>query len=75
MAADRPVEPGGGEEHDGAAHAEADDGDRAVLLEVVDGRLRVPHHRPPVGIGDEFAGIGDLVRRITAFEILLLAIE
>src|SRR5512139_54049 len=69
------VELAGREEGDGAAHAEADDGDRPILLQFVDGGLRVLEHRPPIRVGDVFARIGDLVRRIAAFEVLLLSVE
>ena len=58
-----------------AAHAEAHDRDRAFLLQLVDRGLHVAQHRAPVGIGDEFARIGDLVGRVAAFEIGLLAVE
>ena len=37
--------------------------------------MRVAQHRTPIGVGDEFARIGDLVRRIAAFEVLLLTVE
>src|SRR6476660_1291250 len=58
------VELAGGEESNGAAHAEAHDGDWAFLLQLVDRGLRVAEHRAPIGIGDEFARVGDFVRRI-----------
>ena len=45
------------------------------LLELVDRGLRVVHHRAPVRIGDELARVGDLVRRIAAFEVLALTVE
>ena len=63
------------QEGDAAAHAEADDRDRAFFLELVDCGLRVLEHRVPVRVGDELARIGDLVRRIAALEVLLRAIE
>src|SRR5262249_26600741 len=69
------VELAGRQKGDRASHAEAHDGDRPFLLELVDRRLRVAQHRAPIGIGDEFARIGDLVRRIAGFEVLLLTIE
>jgi hypothetical protein len=69
------IELAGGEECDGAAHAEAHDRHRPILLELVDRGLRVAQHRAPIGVGDELARIGDLVRGIAAFEILLLAVE
>src|SRR5262249_14936231 len=42
------VEPRRRQECDAAAHAEADDGDRAFLLELIDRGLRVLEHRVPV---------------------------
>src|SRR5262249_39854243 len=69
------VELAGRQKGDRASHAEAHDGDRPFLLELVDRRLRVAQHCAPIGIGDEFARIGDLVRRIAGFEVLLLTIE
>ena len=75
MAADNPLSLAGGQERDGAAHAEADDGGGPAFLRLVDGGLHVAHHRAPIGIGDELAGVGDLVRRIAALEIRLLAVE
>ena len=69
------IELAGREEGDGAAHAEADDGDRPILLEFVDGGLRILEHRTPIRVGDVLARIGDFVRRIAAFEVLLLSIE
>jgi hypothetical protein len=47
----------------------------ALLLELVDGGLRILEHRAPIRVGDVFARVGDLVRRIAAFEILLLSVE
>src|SRR5216684_7217038 len=67
------VELAGREEGDGAPHAEAHDRHRSALLELVDRGLHVLEHRAPIRIGDELARIGNLVRRIAAFEILLLA--
>src|SRR5262249_15862051 len=69
------VELAGREKGDRAAHAEAHDGDRSFLLELVDRRLRVALHRAPIGVGDEFARIGDLVRRIAGLEVLFLTVE
>ena len=45
------------------------------LLRLVNRGLHVAQHRAPIRIGDELAGIGDFVRRISALEIRLLAIE
>ena len=45
------------------------------FLQFVDRGLHVAQHRAPIRIGDEFARIGDLVGRVAAFEIRLLAIE
>ena len=44
-------------------------------LSFVDCRLSVAHHRTPIGIGDELARIGDLVRRVAALEVLRLPVE
>ena len=63
------------EERDGAAHAEADDADRAGRLELFDRGVGVAHHRVPVGLGDEGARLLDLGRRVAGLEILLRAVE
>ena len=60
---------------DAAAEAEADDADRPDTLDRIDRGLGVAQHRRPVGIGDEFARVGDFVRRIAALEIRLDAVE
>src|SRR5215510_3915574 len=63
------------QECDAASHAEADDGDRAFLLEFVNRRLSVLEHRIPIRTGNELARVGDLIRRVAALEALLAAIE
>ena len=45
------------------------------FLSVVDRGLHVAQHRAPIRIGDELARVGDLVGRVAAFEIRLLAVE
>ena len=67
--------PAGGEKGGGAAHAEADHADRADALEIVLGGGDVGHHVLPVEIAEIAARIGDLVRRIAAFEIAHEAVE
>ncbi len=65
----------GGEEGDGAAHAEAHDRDGAAPFELVDRGLGILHHRAPVRIGDELARLRDLVRGVAGLEVLHLPVE
>ena len=60
---------------DAAAEAEADDADRADILDGIDGGLGVAQYRRPVGIGDEFPRVRHFIRRIAALEIGLDAVE
>ncbi|KAH2775413.1 hypothetical protein KXW38_002350, partial [Aspergillus fumigatus] len=55
--------------------AKADDADRADAFDRVYRGLGVPQHCGEIQIGDEFAGIGDFVRRVAALEVRLEPVE
>src|SRR5579885_3474003 len=65
----------GGKERRGAAHAEADDADRADALEVVLGRGHVRYHVVPVEIAEIAARVRNLIRRIARLEIAHETVE
>jgi hypothetical protein len=66
---------GRGKECDRTAEAEADNGDRALLLQRSDRSIDVEHELGPVDFRDVLAGLGDFGIRIAGFEIRHDAIE
>src|SRR5262245_9097571 len=71
-------EPGnstGGEKCRGASHAEADDAKWPYALEIALSGRDIGHHVIPVEIAQITAGMRDLVRRVSAFEIAHEAVE
>src|SRR5262249_24986371 len=69
------IEAAGGQERDGAAHAEAHDAHRSDVLERRDGSGGVAPHGVPVRICDELARLLDLLRGGGRPEVAHLAIE
>ena len=59
----------------GAAHAKADDAERADTFDIALGRGDIGHHVIPIEIAEIAAGMRDFVRRVATFEIAHETIE